>query len=145
MQLKVLQKEQGYLKVGQMEPLTEVQLAPQLQSRRRLQLAANHVLLLPSATKLLWHRQDGVGPGGGQAVSNQNLTRFHGIWLKFGYSPANIRSKSLENMCQKALNGRGLTVHIISSSFLQFAAVACSYKEECGAQETNGISNHLYR
>ena len=41
-------------------------------------------------------------------------------------TPLFVNNITRMNNGQKALNGRGLTVHIVSSSFLQFAAVSCS-------------------
>ena len=57
------------------------------------------------------HRVNGVGRGGGQAVFNQILTRFHGIRLKSGYSPVKIRLKSGQNPLKSCVSeGTGRTL-----------------------------------
>ena len=49
---------------------------------------------------------------------------------------------------QKVLNGRGMTVHIVSSSFLQFAAVFREMyvtQEGCQASQRKGLTSREVR
>ena len=73
----------------------------------------------------------------GKFICNHLAT--HSEFALFVCAPARVNA--LES--QKGLNVKGWMAHFVCSSFLQFAAMSCSWNRDCEAQEN--ASNHLYR